>query len=92
MTGKEVETVAVLVKRARERAERARYGFNGRIEAGDAEQSIRDLAEGLKSALAAIEMLTIETAALRDRLDHFQLDEANRRLRDEQARRDRRPR
>lgn len=62
MTGKEVETVATLLKRVRERADDAQE--HRHYEDGSS-LSIDSLAEGMKSLAAAVEMITIEIADLR---------------------------
>lgn len=68
MTGKEVETVATLLKRVRERAEAIRTR----------DRSDTDVAEGLKSLAAAVEMCAIDLAGLRHRLES--MDHAMRHL------------
>jgi hypothetical protein len=66
MTGKEVETVAVLLKRVRERAERSEDMVGGTsLEEAPHGDCVRELAAGLKSLVAAVEMCAIELAELR---------------------------
>jgi hypothetical protein len=66
MTGKEVETVAVLLKRVRERAARAEDMIGGTsLEEAPHGDCVRELAAGLKSLAAAVEMCAIEIAELR---------------------------
>jgi hypothetical protein len=64
VTGKEVETVATLLKRVRERADDAQE--HRHYEDGSS-LSIDSLAEGLKSLAAAVEMVAIEQADLHQR-------------------------
>lgn len=66
MTGKEVETVATLLKRVRERAESVRRSVSGLSldECPHGDVAV-ELAEGMKSLAAAVEMLAIEVAELR---------------------------
>jgi hypothetical protein len=68
MTGKEVETVAVLLKRVKERAESAKRMITTSMAGGGSMLSpgyAAELSEGLKSLAAALEMVTIELSDMR---------------------------
>lgn len=73
MTGKEVETVAVLLKRVRERADdilTAAACLEAKTHAPEAlaqdvRQIAKDMAKGMQSLAAAVEMVTTELAELR---------------------------
>lgn len=71
MTGKEVETVATLLKRVRERADDVLNTTKEwpNIDAHDLKQIAVDTAKGMQSLAAAVEMVTIELAELRRRFE-----------------------
>jgi hypothetical protein len=79
MTGKEVETVAVLLKRVRERAddlltaaECLRTKPHGpEAAAQDYAKIATDMAKAMHSLAAALEMVTIEIAELRAMVDAY---------------------
>jgi hypothetical protein len=79
VTGKEVETVATLLKRVRERADDVNTAvacLRTKPHAPDAalqdfQQIAVDMAKGMQSLAAAVEMITIELADMR-RHSHYE--------------------